>query len=141
MKNYAGDKDEALDVALKEELETAGFEILEMPESMRSKREVGTRIVGILHGWSLTRAWYYWVAEGPGIPVEEAVKLQESHGKQVRANGDCVARGPLFWNKGFPTTMYHIDTAEGLKAFADVVHGIKAKWAEATEAERAKHQD
>lgn len=79
---------------------------------------------GYLHNWSFNRGRSYWIATGPGIPLGKAIELQNSHGRVVRAEGDCLRRGPLFWNKGFGTGMYHVDTFEGLKALVDMLNEI-----------------
>lgn len=128
MKNYAGQSGEGLDTALLDELNEAGAGHFKLPESFRdSAGEVKTLVHGSLYGWTFDRAWYYWIVKGPGIPIDKAMQLQEAHGKVVRANGDCACRGPLFWNRGFPTTMYHVDTQEGLNALVSVIKRIYAE--------------
>lgn len=123
MRNYAGQTDKDTEIA--SELEQAGINVHRLPESFReSHPEMRTVIVGGLHGWEFRRAWYYWIATGPGIPLDAAETLQASHGQEVRANGDCVCRGPLFWNNGFGTGSYHVDTQEGLNALADTLRRI-----------------
>jgi hypothetical protein len=80
--------------------------------------------MGALSLWHFTRAWYYWSAEGPGIPCDIAEKLHATHGKQVRVAGHCGCPSPSEWFKGFAVGSYHIDTPEGLKALADVIRSI-----------------
>ena len=77
MTNYAGSKDPNLDSLIEEELTAAGIETAKMPNFYALRREVPTRVIGELHGWGFQRAWYYWVAEGPGIPSDVAMKLHE----------------------------------------------------------------
>lgn len=125
--NKAGTHDDTDDV-LAAELEAAGIEVYRL-EALRNSRttEVATAIRGGLHGWSFERAWYYWRANGPGIPIDEATDLDMRHGRVVRANGDCACRGPLFWNKGLATGSYHVDSQEGLNALADTIRGLVNK--------------
>jgi hypothetical protein len=123
MKNYAGCGDKDTEIAA--ELEAAGIEVQRLPESFRDNHpEMRTIVFGTIGPWSFKRAWYYWVAKGPGIPPVEADKLQESHGSEVRADGDCACRGPRFWSQGFAAGVYHVDTEEGLKALADTIRSI-----------------
>ena len=86
---------------------------------LRNQGEVKTSVRGSLPGgWSFFRAWCYWVVDGPGLPPEYSYPLDDQHGREVRANGDCAARGARFWGKGFATSNYHVDTQEGLNALA-----------------------
>ena len=48
-----------------------------------------TSVRGSLHSWTFERAWYYWIAKGPGIELSEAQALQAKHGKVVRVAGHC----------------------------------------------------
>ena len=124
MKNYAGRND--VDNELREELTLAGIEVYEVPELMRGKvsSEIGTIITGSLHGWSFQRAWYYWVAKGPGIEVEAAEKLHAKFGKEVRVAGHCMCPSPREWYKGLAVGYYHVDTQEGLRALANTIKDI-----------------
>ena len=124
MKNYAGRKDlPQLDEDCRLELEEAGIPSV-LYDALRSEGEVPSATIGNLHGWTFHRAWYYWVAKGPGIPPEPAMRLHESHGKEVRVEGHCGCPSPLEWNKGFATGSYHVDTQEGLKALADCIKSV-----------------
>ena len=87
-------------------------------------REVPTKIIGSLHRWTFRRAWYYWTAEGPGIPPSYANELYKTHGTQVRVDGDCGCPSPLKIFKGFAVGDYHVDTQEGLIALADTIRKI-----------------
>lgn len=89
--------------------------------------EVPTSIIGSLGPWGFKRAWRYWVAEGPGIPVGEAERLHATHGQVVRVAGHCGCPSPREWFKGFGVGCYHVDTQEGLNALADVIRGIVAR--------------
>lgn len=92
-----------------------------------SSGEVKTSITGFLYGWKFERAWYYWTATGPGIPPDAAMKLHETHGKDVRVAGHCGCPSPLEWYKGMAVPNYHIDTPDGLKALADLIRSICQK--------------
>ena len=124
MKNYAGVKD--CDDALAKELEDAGIDVYRSEIFKNGKSEVNTSVIGTLDpsGWGFRRAWYYWVADGPGIPPEIAEELHKEWGKEVRVEGHCGCPSPLEWRKGFAIGNYHIDTQEGLKALADVIKKI-----------------
>jgi hypothetical protein len=113
------DKLKELDEKCRAELQAAGIKPFD--RIVRVKGEVPTRIMGSLHGWGFERAWYYWVANGPGIPPVYANKLHETHGQEVRVDGHCGCPSPLEWCKGFAVGHYHVDTAEGLKALADTI--------------------
>jgi hypothetical protein len=134
--NKAGDHADTDDI-LRAELKAAGIPTLQEdagkpPEYLadmlrRNSGEVKTSIIGVLHGWQFKRAWYYWMAEGPGIEISAAERLQETHGTTVRAAGDCACRGPLFWFNGLACGNYHVDSQEGLKALADTIRELVAK--------------
>ena len=79
--NKAGDHADT-DEILRAELRSAGIPTLQEAEGQppgylddllrRGSGEVKTSVVGVLHGWEFKRAWYYWMASGPGIEVEVA---------------------------------------------------------------------
>jgi hypothetical protein len=117
--NTAGQKN--IDDALTAELETAGIDVCRFEFLRDGKREVDTAIAGFLCGWSFRRAWYYWVATGPGLPPSYATPLHEANGQEVRVEGHCGCPSPLEWCKGFAVGSYHIDTPTGLKALADTL--------------------
>ena len=121
MENYAGKTDK--DKEIGDELKIAKIKISNH-EFLRDEGEVKTAIRGSLHGWTFTRAWYYWRASGPGIPPEYANKLHENHGQEVRVNGDCSCPSPKKYFKGFAVGNYHIDTQLGLCALADTIRQI-----------------
>ena len=128
--NYAGRDD--VDDLLKKELTDAGIEACEMGLLKNRGREVNTAIYGTLCpdpemprcAWHFERAWYYWVAKGPGIPLEHATRLHNTHGQVVRVDGHGGCPSPLEWNKGFAVDHYHVDTAEGLKALVDTIKQV-----------------
>ena len=122
MKNYAGmdDKDDEIQA----ELEQAGIKVYREAWLKDRDREVKTSVIGTLHGWTFDRAWYYWVAEGPGIPPTYANKLHKKHGKEVRVDGHCGCPSPFQWNKGFAVGFYHVDTQEGLNALAETIRTV-----------------
>jgi hypothetical protein len=107
----------------KAELEAAGIETYVMPFAP-NRTKVPSKAVGGIAGWSFRRAWYYWVAEGPGIPVEAAEKLHATHGKEVRVAGHCGCPSPREWFGGFGVGSYHVDTQEGLNALAATLRSI-----------------
>ncbi len=102
------------------ELEAAGIEVVQLPKVCRYG-EPDTIVMGQLGPWGFKRAWYYWVATGPGIPPIEAEALHEKHGKVVRVDGHCCAPSPLEWFKGFAVGHYHVDAPEGLTALAETI--------------------
>jgi hypothetical protein len=124
--NKAGDHADTDDI-LTAELEAAGIEVIKYDFLRRSSGEVKTAVRGTLHGWEFTRAWYYWVCEGPGIEVEAAERLHASHGKTVRVAGDAGCPSPREVFKGLACGSYHVDDAEGLKALADTIRGLVEK--------------
>lgn len=129
--NKAGDHADN-DSVLRSELHEACIQTMQEDEGrgpewladiLRSQSgEVKSSVVGMLHGWTFKRAWYYWVAEGPGIDFERSMNLWRSHGMEVRASGDCACRSPVMWYKGMACGLYHVDTSEGLKALADTIN-------------------
>lgn len=114
----------SIDTVLHTELSLAGIPAELMPEIMRGflgTREVPSTIVGVLYGWTFERGWVYWIAKGPGIPVEDAEKLHEEFGQVVRVDEHCGCPSPAEYFKGFGCGVYHIDTTEGLKALAKTI--------------------
>lgn len=124
MQNYAGMSDKDNEIAA--ELEAAGIEVNKY-EIFRDRGEVKTAVMGSLHGWGFTRAWYYWIADGPGIPPVYANELHEKHGNDVRVDGHCGCPSPKEWFKGFAVGRYHVDTQEGLNALADTIRRVVAE--------------
>jgi hypothetical protein len=90
-------------------------------------KEVPTKVIGGLCGWKFERAWYYWVATGPGIPADKAEEFHAQWGKSCRVNGDCGCPSPLEVFHGFGVGCYHIDTQEGLVAFAQLLRSIDVR--------------
>ncbi len=123
MENYAGMSDKDDEIA--SELRIAKIEVQKLPERMRDNHpEMRTIIVGQLGPWCFKRAWYYWVAEGPGIPPYYANTLHKQFGKVVRVDGHCGCPSPKEWLKGFAVGHYHVDTQEGLNALAGTIRTI-----------------
>lgn len=122
--NYAGRDD--VDAELSKELEDAGINAVCINILRKSSGEVVTGVMGELEpsGWGFRRAWYYWVASGPGIPPNFADKLHEEFGQEVRVDGHCGCPSPKEWCNGFGVGMYHVDSRRGLKALADVIKQI-----------------
>ncbi|KKM67025.1 hypothetical protein LCGC14_1475410 [marine sediment metagenome] len=121
MNNYAGMSDKDKEIA--DELKIAGITVYKH-EFLRDRGEVKTSVQGSLHQWSFTREWYYWVANGPGIPPKYAGPLHEAHGQEVRVDGHCGCPSPKEWFKGFAVGSYHVDTQLGLCALADTIRKI-----------------
>ncbi len=121
-----GERDPAgVDAILAAELEAAGIEVGKLPECMRAGNgEPQSVVLGQLYKWGFRRAWYYWIAEGPGIPPSYADKLHETHGREVRVNGHCGCPSPREQFKGFAVGLYHVDTQDGLHALADTIRQV-----------------
>ena len=134
--NKAGDHADTDDV-LRAELRAAGIQTLQEaegkpPEYMadmlrRNSGEVKTSVIGVLHGWEFKRAWYYWMASGPGIEVEAAERLHAAHGQTVRVTGHCGCPSPREWFKGLACGGYHVDDSEGLRALVDCIRALVAR--------------
>lgn len=105
----------------KSELLTAGINVSRFPFP---RGEVPSHVIGSLSGWNFSRNWYYWVAQGPGIPPDIAERLHATHSTAVRVEGHCGCPSPLEWRKGFAIGSYHVDSPEGLKALADTLRSI-----------------
>lgn len=133
--NKAGDNRDNDDV-LRAELKAAGITTIQEHEGKppgymaeiirRTSGEVVTGVMGLMCGWEFKRSWYYWVASGPGIPIETAERLNEKYGTHLRVNGFAGGADPREMFGGFGVGSYHIDSHEGLKALADVLKEIKA---------------
>ena len=120
MKNYAGVYD--ADDAIAAELEEAGIDVVRMPEIFRENHpEMRTVVIGSLGPWHFRRNWYYWIAEGPGLPVDITNALYATHRKVLRQQGDCTCRQ---WYPGFGCGLYHVDTQEGLNTLAARIRAI-----------------
>ncbi|MCK9154794.1 MAG: hypothetical protein M0P12_01630 [Paludibacteraceae bacterium] len=114
------------DDALREELSFAGIPpcdkygddfVLNLTENS----EVKTKVIAFWNLWEFRRAWNYWVCTSKyGLPLEYALPLHLNFGKEVRVDGDCGCPSPET-RMGFGITCYHIDSVEGLKAFADTL--------------------
>jgi len=107
------------DAVLSAELLAAGIEVICCEPRRSRSREVKTAISGELHQWGFDRAWYYWIATGPGIPVEDAEALHAAHGQVVRVGGHCGCPNPRDC-----VGLYHVDTQEGLNALAAVIRAV-----------------
>jgi len=120
------DDPQGVDAILEDELKSAGIKITRLPEFMResSGGEPRSCIAGSLHGWSFRRAWYYWIAKGPGIPPRDAMDLHKAHGKSVRVEGHLQCPSPAEYLHGFAVGSYHVDNADGLAALAATIERI-----------------
>ena len=120
--NYAGRSD--VDELLIKELEDAGITANNYSFLKDGSGEVKSGVFGELPYWGFRRAWYYWVANGAGIPPEYAEQLHKTHGQVVRVDGHCGCPSPLEWFEGFAVDRYHVDSPEGLKALADTIKQV-----------------
>ncbi len=101
MKNLAGVKN--ADRTIKDELERAGIEVIQVDPHLISKGEVPYTITGKLNAADLIsgfdiefhRAWYYWVVAGR-VPLKLALQLYaHPEGKRtVRVSGHCGCPPP-----------------------------------------------
>jgi len=105
------------------ELEEAGIKPLTVPILLLG-REVPAKVIGSLCGWTFERAWTYWIAKGPGLPVEIADRLHETYGREVRVDGHCGAPSPREWFHGFGVGHYHVDSQAGLGALAKALMSV-----------------
>lgn len=134
--NKAGDHADT-DEILTAELNAAGIQTLEQLEGplsdhikmlfRKNSGEVKTSVIGHLLGWSFIRNWRYWVCKGPGIPNHFAEQLHMTHGEDVRVDGFAGGEEPIKRFYGLGAWHYHVDTAEGLKALADMIKFVSEK--------------
>jgi hypothetical protein len=122
--NFAGPQSDLKDDAIEKELIDAGIDVEKHNWIGLRNREVKTFVAGSCGPWWFDRAWYYWIAGGPGIPPQFANELHEKYGKVVRVDGDCSCPSPYERFKGFAVGHYHVDTPEGLKALADTIKKV-----------------
>jgi hypothetical protein len=82
--------------------------------------ETKASVIGVLHGWVFTRAWYYWIVRTSGGSLSRpmALALNDTCGDKVRAYG--FAGGTSIDTARLPDS-YHVDTQEGLTALADAI--------------------
>ena len=124
MQNLAGDK--GCDPVITQELTEAGIDIYDWSALVDQTGEVPTKLRGLLAGWQFKRAWYYWIATATngGLAPGMAQQFHEKWGTQVRVDGHCGCPSPQEWCGGFSVNHYHIDTQEGLNAFAKMLTTI-----------------
>lgn len=137
--NMAGVPD--CDDILAAELEAAGISVYRLTIFKDGKREVDTEIIGQVGkghvSWGFTRAWYYWIAKGPGIPPDYAWKLHRTYGRDARVDGHCGCPSPGY-KEGFAIHLYHIDTPAGLRALADTIKHVHQDWLDKARGEKEK---
>lgn len=105
------------------EMEAAGIKPFVFGHVM-GRSEVPTKAMGQFGMWGFERAWYYWRANGPGLPSDVAERLHALHGRSVRVGGHCGCPSPREWFKGFGVGSYHVDSPEGLKALVDALRSV-----------------
>jgi len=112
---------------IEKELIEAGIKVYTFPR-LTEQSEVDCGFQGVIEFkggyWEFKRAWYYWVAKGPGIPSKEAMELHEKFGQEVRVGGHCGCPPP---SKDFATSSYHVDTQDGLNALANLIKKLAEK--------------
>lgn len=113
-----------VDAHCTKELSEAGIEVHKF-DSMRGKGEVPSAVFGTLQKWTFTRAWRYWVCEGPGIPPNYAEELHARFGQEIRVDGHCGCPSPREWFHGFAVGSYHVDTQAGLNALAETLRKVR----------------
>lgn len=115
------------DAAICRELQAAGINIEEIE---KKESEVPYLLIGKLGGWTFKRAWYYWMADAPigeGIPEAAARRLNGEWFDEVRVFGySGGARVKSWLSPRLTIDRYHIDTQEGLNAFASLVRKLAA---------------
>ncbi len=119
MRNLAGD--ERANESITDELEAAGIERV----AIDRHGEVPATIGGRLGAFTFRRAWYYWMVEGP-MPLEVARRLYADPigVADVRVAGHCGCPPPDEWAEDGFVLDYHIDSAVGLRLFADAVRSL-----------------
>lgn len=112
------------------ELASAG--IVDVAIAVDGNTEVPSAVIGILNGWTFTRAWYYWVAKTDTHPLtrEAARELHAAHGKTARVDGHCGCPSPdEWWSESWnQPDHYHIDSSEGLRALAQAIKDHARPW-------------
>lgn len=122
--NLAGGEPQKVDAQVCKELTEAGVKATGPHEWLRKGKEVPAAYIGELCLWRFDRAWYYWIASGPGIPPDKAQEFHLKWGTSVRVEGHCGCPSPLEWRRGFAVGSYHIDSQDGLNAFAELLRSI-----------------
>ncbi len=89
-----------------------------------TRLEVPTRVLAGLCRWKFKRSWRYWVASGPGLPLEFADRLYQRVGTVCRVDGHGCGPDPRRYLGGFACDLYHVDTPEGLRELADTLKEI-----------------
>jgi len=124
MINLAGNKD--CDIEIKKELTEAGVYFEEHEFLRKNAGEVKSAILAYLNGWVFKRAWYYWVVSSDQnlLLFENADKLHEKFGKEVRVSGHCGCPSPREWYNNdwnLGVNLYHVDSQEGLNALVKAI--------------------
>jgi hypothetical protein len=77
----------------------------------------------------------YWEAKGWGVPPDEAERLHERYGRELRINGDTNCLSPKKARNGFAVDYYHVVSQEALNALAATIVAISERASAALEAE------
>lgn len=119
MYNLAGNKQ--CDKRIEKELHKADINIIRHAEPL--SQEVPASLTGKLGDkFTFTRAWYYWVVNGP-VPLNIAEEMYENpNGREdVRVMGHCLCPPPSDWERDGFINIYHIDSQEGLNMFVQTL--------------------
>ncbi len=128
MRNLA--ENHACDEFIEQELQQAGLVPMTITQSHNG--EVPYTLYSEFGPWTFVRFWYYWVAkapEGAGLPIKAAERLNDLYGTEARAVGfagglpNDELRKPCWMSRNDTIDLYHIDSAEGLKAFVQTIKG------------------
>ena len=103
----------------KKELEQAGIAV----EPHQFRGEVPSGVFGTLNGWTFERAWRYWIAAGPALPMDAAMDLYDRVGRQARAGGHGDGLSPEEWG----SDRYHCDTPRSLSMLAGAIRSVVAQ--------------
>ncbi len=122
MRNLAGAYKPSTDIAIRDELHEAGIAVIHHDHFI-PHTEVLTYLSGTFMGWVFVRSWYYWACRSPegGLTPEIAAQLHKTHGKEVRAAGDCACGPPEEWFGKKLANLYHVDTGDGLAALVKAI--------------------
>jgi len=113
------------DVYIRQELEEAGIEVEEIK---KIHTRIPSSLIGKIGAWTLWRRRVSWRASacvGDGIPKEYAEDLNDYYFEVIRVGGmsDGCEVHEYASDRG-TIGRYHIDTQEGLNAFADLVRHL-----------------
>lgn len=123
LRNVAGMSEAEANRELALELLAAQIPMIDIPVGGGFHSECAAKITGHLPPFTLRRAWVYWIVSGH-VPYSVACVLYADSrdrggpygSSAIRVDGNCTCPEPT-GNVG----LYHIDTVNGLKLFAEIV--------------------